>query len=109
MGYKNKADQLASQRRWYARNRVKRRAQIGQHRRDLKTWLRELKKTLKCNRCPESFWGCLDFHHCDPAEKDLSVADAVKHSWSKKRILAEIAKCEVLCKNCHAKEHCVVG
>src|SRR5271166_4564079 len=105
MGYKNKADQLASQRRWYADHKAKEKARIRQRRRNLADWVRELKKALKCNRCPESFWACLDFHHTDPAEKDLSVAQAVRHSWSKERILAEIAKCEVLCKNCHAKEH----
>src|SRR5271157_5223448 len=105
MSYKNKADQLASQRRGYASHKVEEKARVRQRRRDLRSWLREIKQVLKCNRCPESFWACLDFHHTDPAEKDSSVAHAIRDSWSKKRILAEIAKCEVLCKNCHAKEH----
>src|SRR5271168_3569288 len=101
MSYKNKADQLASQRRWYASHKVKEKARVRKRRRDLRDWVRGLKKILKCNRCPENFWACLDFHHIDPAEKDSSVARAVcNNGWGKKRILAEIAKCEVLCKNC---------
>jgi hypothetical protein len=109
MGYKNKTDQLASQRRWYSNHKVEVVERVLQRRRDLYDWLRKLKRTLKCNRCPESFWVCLDFHHTDPTEKDMSVAQAVRNGWSKKRILAEIAKCEVLCKNCHAKEHAKIG
>ena len=37
------------------------------------------------------------------------ISDAVRLAWSKKRILAEAAKCEVLCANCHAKHHAAEG
>jgi hypothetical protein len=48
---------------------------------------------------------CLHFHHDDPRQKDVTVAQAVVHGWSKQRILDEVAKCRVLCANCHAKHH----
>jgi hypothetical protein len=42
----------------------------------------------------------LEIHHTDPSTK-------IEHrvwSWSKQRREEELAKCEVLCKVCHAKE-----
>lgn len=50
---------------------------------------------------------CLDaltFHHRDPAAKDFSISsDGTPRSWEKQ--LEEIAKCDLLCANCHAEEH----
>jgi hypothetical protein len=67
-------------------------------------WWREYKKTLKCNRCPENHPACLQFHHSDPTQKEVTVSQVVRW-WSIRRIMEEVAKCEVLCANCHAKEH----
>ena len=71
----------------------------------LKQWFREYKKTLKCNHCGENHSACLVFHHKNPEEKEEVVCRAVGRGWGKERILKEIAKCEVLCANCHRKEH----
>jgi hypothetical protein len=68
-------------------------------------WLNEYKKGLSCARCSESHPATLQFHHRDPKEKDFSVSMFRRGKYSKERILAEIAKCEVICANCHAKEH----
>ena len=45
----------------------------------------------------------LDFHHFDPSTKTTEVAKM--ESWSFKKIVEEINKCVVLCKNCHADVH----
>lgn len=42
---------------------------------------------------------CLDLDHIDPSEKEFSISDLPKRSW--KVILAEVAKCQVLCALCH--------
>ncbi|MGI8922473.1 MAG: hypothetical protein ACR2HJ_00290 [Fimbriimonadales bacterium] len=68
-------------------------------------WLVEYKKTLKCARCEESHPATLTFHHKDESEKDFEIGNALVLGVSLKRLLAEIEKCEVLCANCHAKEH----
>ena len=72
---------------------------------DSKQWLQDLKSNLKCNRCVEDHIACLQFHHKDPNQKEITITQAVASGWSKNRIRDEMAKCEVLCANCHAKEH----
>ena len=73
-------------------------------RRKVCEWLRDLKASLRCEECGESHPACLDFHHADPSEKTMSVAQATRY-WSKERILKEIQKCKVWCSNCHRKHH----
>jgi hypothetical protein len=68
-------------------------------------WFAELKVQLACSRCGEDHPACLQFHHRDPKAKDVSVANAVRRGWSRERILRELAKCDVLCANCHFKHH----
>jgi hypothetical protein len=68
-------------------------------------WLIEFKKKLKCNRCDETHPATLTFHHKDDSEKDFEIGNAIKIGVGLKRLLSEIEKCEVLCANCHAKEH----
>lgn len=101
-------------RAWYARTKHERRTpKLVERQRQTKVarrhgivdWFVELKTAIVCARCGESHPGCLQFHHADPKAKEVSVSDAVRRAWSRKRILAELAKCEVLCANCHAKHH----
>ncbi len=68
-------------------------------------WLVECKKSLKCVRCEESHPATLTFHHKDKSEKSFEIGNALKLGIGLKRLLAEIEKCEVICANCHAKEH----
>lgn len=58
----------------------------------------------RCRRCGYGDYSCaLDFHHIDPATKDISFA--TWRTWSWKRVLEELPKCILLCKNCHAIVH----
>ena len=68
-------------------------------------WWKEYKKTLSCNRCPESHVACLDFHHIDPQDKEYTINKLIHKTASRERVLKEVKKCEVLCANCHRKEH----
>lgn len=64
-----------------------------------------MKAILECAYCGENHPATLHFHHRDPEKKDFSLAEAVNYGYSIERIKREIAKCIVLCANCHAKEH----
>lgn len=102
MPYKDKAEQLASQRRFY-RNHPGYHYIRNNARRVLRAkFINEQKRGKKCVECGESHIACLDFHH--PGEKDGMLSGKAK-GWSIKHILAEIAKCVILCSNCHRKLH----
>jgi hypothetical protein len=96
----------AAWRKWYRAN-AQRKMSWQQRRRDeMRLWWRALKATLCCMECGESAPECLHLHHRDPREKEIDVSAAVANAcWSRERILTEIAKCDVLCANCHAKHH----
>jgi hypothetical protein len=58
-----------------------------------------------CADCGEKHPACLEFHHIDPSRKDDGVMALVDQNARWPRIEAEIAKCVVLCSNCHRKRH----
>lgn len=61
-------------------------------------------KKAGCSLCPEKEPCCLDFHHVDPSQKEMSVS-RLRNFTSFKRLKNEIKKCILLCSNCHRKFH----
>lgn len=97
-------EELSPYQRYYYKNREKEKQRTKQRTKKLKKWFKEYKKNFECENCGEDHPACLDFHH--PGEKDSGVTELVsRKNTSKKRIKEEINKCEVLCANCHRKEH----
>lgn len=90
---------------YYARNKKKFKEKRQRRRRELAEWITKHKSELKCSRCPENHPACICFHHSDPETKEFSLAEAAHRGMSVERIQAELAKCEVLCMNCHSREH----
>ncbi len=111
MPYKNKEKQKEWARQYYAKNEERkenvRLTGLKRHR-EIREWMTEYKSNLKCEKCPEDHSACMDFHHEDPGKKEITIAKAIQHRWSRKRILKEIEKCIVLCANCHRKLHASV-
>jgi hypothetical protein len=64
----------------------------------------EYKMTCKCERCEESDWRALQFHHTGDLLKENNVAGMVGR-WDHKKVMNEIEKCICLCANCHQIEH----
>jgi hypothetical protein len=62
-------------------------------------------KTLKgCLRCGyRTHEAALVFHHRNPALKTRTPSAFLRAGW--KAVRAELAKCDVLCANCHAILH----
>jgi hypothetical protein len=49
----------------------------------------------------------LDYHHRDGEHKDMNVSKLISHGHGMDELRKEIEKCDVLCANCHRKEHFV--
>jgi len=67
-------------------------------------------KCTRCgyDRCP----AALDFHHRDPATKVFQIAEKLAqcdptsyHTRTAQMVRAEIAKCDLVCSNCHREIH----
>ena len=70
----------------------------------LRQRLTDYKQARGCAQCGENHPACLDFHHTDPSKKEGNLyAMPSNRGW--KWIELEVAKCIVLCANCHRKLH----
>jgi DNA topoisomerase VI subunit A len=94
-----------SKRDYYYRNKESELARIRQRKQTIKEWFKEFKSTLKCKECGQDHPATLQFHHRDPNEKEISLAQMGSSGWSIDRIKVEINKCDVLCANCHFIHH----
>lgn len=65
----------------------------------------EIKSQCECQKCGETRTYVLDFHHIDPSIKDMSIARMTSNNNHMDKIEEEIAKCIVLCANCHREFH----
>jgi hypothetical protein len=62
--------------------------------------LNSIKLSAGCKDCGfNSHPAALEFNHRDPLTKDFTISQSMHRSWSS--LEAEIAKCDVLCSNCH--------
>lgn len=107
MPYKNKNKQKKAQQQHYLANK-----QLYLSRRKIRTdeaiaFVNSYKQRedVVCVNCGEGRWQCLEFHHRDPKTKYKGIAVMVRNGSSIEKILLEIAKCDVLCANCHKIHH----
>lgn len=104
MPYKDDETRRRRAKEIYRLNPQKQIQKTNKRRMKIKKWFQEYRKTLRCNRCPENHPATLDFYHKNREEKESCVTAMISAGRSKENILKEIAKCEVLCSNCHRKE-----
>ena len=105
MPTKDKEKNREYQRKWYLANKEKQKQKNYARRRRITQKLKDYKSKLCCTRCGECHPSCLDFHHKNPIEKEIPIYLATSQGWGWEKIKEEIDKCEVLCSNCHRKEH----
>jgi hypothetical protein len=103
----NKEEEKLYKHEWYKRNKASVLVRTAARSKRVYEEYREFVKSLKtaCISCGEADSACLDFHHRVPEDKVLPIAIAITRGWSKARLLAEINKCDVICANCHRKQH----
>lgn len=100
MAYKNREDQLEACRRHYASNK---RSYLDRNKRRVSEFSRIIKekKAVPCMDCGQQYpHYVMDFDHRDPSVKEFTIG-MINRISSVKRLLAEIAKCDVVCSNCH--------
>ncbi len=61
----------------------------------------------RCKECAYDDWRVLQFHHRDPSSKLFGIEQALQapRKYSTAQLMAEVAKCDVLCSNCHDLVH----
>jgi hypothetical protein len=97
--YRDREDQRAAERRWYAANRATVAAKKDRKRQRLRELVREAKRR-PCTDCGESYpYYVMDLDHVGD-DKAMIVSKLVNFGATQ-RLLDEIAKCEVVCANCH--------
>ena len=88
--------------KYYARNRRREIDRVMTRQRATLEFLRELRR-VPCKDCRRRFLAHqMDFDHRDPSTKSFQVTDSGAMLAPRSRLLAEIAKCDVVCATCHA-------
>ncbi|KRE21197.1 hypothetical protein ASG80_14185 [Agromyces sp. Soil535] len=97
----------ARSKRYYAENVEKHRkavaAQVAKTRAAHIKRIGEYLLDHSCVDCGERDIRVLDFDHRGGTEKSAEVMKLAKAAYSWARVSAEIAKCDVRCRNCHAR------
>lgn len=85
---------------WYEKNKQKHLDSVKKNKAVYVERIREL-KNVSCADCYETYnYWQMEFDHLPQHVKEFDVSTA--SNVSLKRMLAEVDKCEVVCKNCHA-------
>jgi len=105
MPYKNSEAKRAANRRHYLKNRERYREQVKARKRERRkaayAYTNEIKSTTPCADCDEYYDPiCMDFDHCQD-DKLEGVSRMINTDKPLMIIMAEVAKCEVVCANCH--------
>ncbi|MDE1830393.1 MAG: hypothetical protein KGI25_08725 [Thaumarchaeota archaeon] len=99
--YKTKEYHREKAQQHYKKYKRSYRARYTRQRADGKRFVEETVKVTGCSKCSEKEPVALDLHHLH--DKDLPVSQM--YAYNRERLIEEINKCIVLCKNCHAKIH----
>lgn len=87
---------------YYRRHRTDEIERVMRRQRETLEWLRELRR-VPCADCGGTFPPhAMDFDHRDPTQKRFAIAGGKVLLKNRDELVAEIAKCEIVCANCHA-------
>ena len=89
----------------YEGNKEKEYQRSREWKRSRARWLKEFKSDKKCERCGFDNPAALHFHHRDSEQKEFNIGHISTLGIGEEKALEEIAKCEIICANCHAIEH----
>lgn len=104
MPYKNKEQQKLAQAASFQRNKVEISKRQRRRKEEIRKYVAEALTGKACNVCGEADPVVLEFHHRDPTTKIFNLAAAAMYFAKDEAIDSEIAKCDILCANCHRRE-----
>jgi hypothetical protein len=88
--------------RHYQKNKSRRQAQNNSRQIAFRAWYTSLKAGKPCADCGREFHpAAMHWDHLPGQKKKAALGVLVRHG-SRKLVLEEIAKCELVCANCHA-------
>ncbi|MCA9388776.1 hypothetical protein KC644_03380 [Candidatus Berkelbacteria bacterium] len=101
MAYKNVEDRRAAIRRHYHANKEKYLEKNRKRRAKLRKYIADIKSKTPCTDCKIQYpYYVMDFDHLSSKKGIISKVVA---SNNLKALKDEIAKCEIVCSNCHRK------
>lgn len=101
MPYKDITKRRAAQKRYYSKNLKLYKDKNIKRKKMLLEFVNSL-KNQPCMDCGIQYPSyVMDFDHRNPKEKISTISRIIRDMWSKKRILLEIEKCDLICANCH--------
>ena len=70
--------------------------------RERRSWMAEIKVQMGCKDCGfNKYPEALEFDHLPGQDKKDTVSNLVGRNSPKEKIFAEMAKCDLVCSNCH--------
>lgn len=103
MPYKDPKKQKVAQHESYLRTKEARREKQKSRRKDLRDFVISLKEGRCCADCGNSYhFSAMHWDHLPGYEKIAGIRELAARYQSKQMIIDEIAKCELVCANCHA-------
>lgn len=104
--YRCKECQKTLSKAHYRKNKKKYRAAMTHLRERRRAFVVEYKKGKPCADCKQEFHpAVMEFDHLQYEGKEASISNLVNSMRSEQAILDEIAKCELVCANCHRMRH----
>ena len=101
MPFKDPEKRKEAQRDWYLRHKKFMLLKNRRRRQEIREFIHNL-KDKPCDDCNKKYpFYVLDYDHKDRKDKDFDIGSAPRRRMGKDRILKEIAKCELVCANCH--------
>jgi len=90
-------------RQWRSKPENKNREIARRHKRDARfnAWFLPIRQQLRCEYCGSAY--DILFHHRDPSDKRFEISSASRYRYD--LVMAEIAKCDIICRSCHVKHH----
>ena len=87
------------QKQWYKNNPISNLTSVRNRKARIREYIK-VAKSIPCKDCKISYpWYVMDFDH--KKDKEFNLSEAARKLHSIERVKKEIAKCDVVCANCH--------